>query len=234
MRNSLFLGGLIAGILILTLALTLAIIDHDSSVSVPINDNSIDNSYTPPLSTMKTSDLAMVTNNKGSHARVDMTIYRPMTMGEGWYWIGDLVETSYNASTRQVTLVHANDPGALAAPVDWKLVWTDYGSGGILDTSIWRPVPPKGYVALGCVAVQGYNKPVLPGFRCVKKEYCVDAIEDKMIWNDHGSGSRMDVALWSITAEDANGLDALTFWARGDYNQYPEDSVYCLNMDKIA
>ena len=231
MRNSLFLGVLLAGILLLTAALAFMIIADDSSVSVHVNDNSRDNSYTPmaPLATMKTSDLVMVTNNKGSGARVNMTIYRPKTLDEGWYWIGDLVETSYNAPTQQVMLVHANDSSALAAPVDWKYVYSDYGSGADLDTSVWIPVPPTGYVALGCVAVQGYKKPVLPGFRCVNKSYCVDGTEGSMIWNDKGSHGRYDIALWSVTPADASSLDALTFWARGDYYETPADNVYCLN-----
>jgi vacuolar protein sorting-associated protein 13A/C len=38
-------------------------------------------------------------------------------------------------------------------------VWDDSGSGAFADGSIWRPVVPAGYVALGDVAVAGHDPP---------------------------------------------------------------------------
>lgn len=240
MRNTLFLGVLVAGVLLLTAALAFAIVSQDASASEQVIGNSMDNSLGnanspgPVLTTMKTGDLVMITNDHGSGAYLDMMVYRPAKVDEGWYMIGDLVEPAYREPTRQVTLVYANDSSAVAPPVRWMCIWTDRGSSAYYDMSIWTPVPPAGYVSLGCVAVQGHNAPVIPEFRCVRADLCTKGAESSVLWSDKGGHASRDVMLWSITPADGTGLDASTFWARGNYDLNPKDTVYCLNQAKLV
>lgn len=242
MRNSIFLGVLVAMTLLLTAALAYAIIDKDSGISGTTYDSSLVNTYNPnaELEVMTTGNLKMITNDRGSKARMDVAIYRPATVDEGWYLIGDLAVPSYRTPTQQAMLVRAinkdgiNESDALAPPVDWVCMWASHGSSTKLHTSFWMPVPPEGYVALGCVGVQGYSKPELPEFRCVRADLCTEGTEKNIIWNDFGSGAPDDVTLWSVTPADANGVDALTFWAHRDYRAHPDQRVYCLNMTDVT
>lgn len=235
MRSTLFMGVSIALALLMAAVLAFAIVSHDASVIENENDYSPGNSITPvaTLVTMKTGDLAMVTNNKGSGSKIDLTLYRPKTLDGGWYFISDVAEASLGAPTHQALLVRSNDSAALAPPEDWKLVYADHRSGAELDMSLWIPVPPKGYVALGCVAVRGYDKPVLPGFRCVNKSYCVKGKLGDKIWDDTWSGATYDGSAWRVIPDVSGGMDASTFWV-GSSHDKPGDKVYCLNPAYLA
>mmetsp|Transcript_2264 Transcript_2264/g.4352 ORF Transcript_2264/g.4352 Transcript_2264/m.4352 type:complete len:3666 (-) Transcript_2264:4589-15586(-) len=46
----------------------------------------------------------------------------------------------------------------LVRPVRFKLIWQDTDAENDAHISFWQPVPPEGYVALGCVAVKGHSK----------------------------------------------------------------------------
>ncbi|WP_424356535.1 Vps62-related protein [Methanocella sp. MCL-LM] len=242
MRNSIFLGMLVALTLLLTAALAYAIIDKDSGISGTTYDNSLVNTYNPgaELEIMTTGNLKMITNDKGSHARMDVAIYRPAVVDEGWYLIGDLAVPSYGTPTQQAMLVRAinkdgtNESDALAPPVDWVRMWAGHGYGGRPNMAFWMPVPPEGYVALGCVGAQGYSMPEIPEFRCVRADLCTEGKEKSIIWNDYGSGESDDVTLWSVTPDDARGVDALTFWAHKDYRAHPAQRVYCLNLTYVT
>ena len=42
----------------------------------------------------------------------------------------------------------------LAPPIDFKLIWDDRKTGGGSGVSIWQPIPPPSYVALGFLATK--------------------------------------------------------------------------------
>ena len=79
-------------------------------------------------------------------------------------------------------------------PEDFIKIWTTEQSGceGCLPPnssfSVWRPIPPKGYVSLGDYIVEGDSKPPLDTIRCIP-ENCVQEIKiqnDTSIWNEKG------------------------------------------------
>ncbi len=257
MGNTTFFGAMIAIALLLTAALAYAVmvqspvISATSELSELSGNDSPDDanrlpSYFPQLSIMTTRNLTMVTNDKGSHAHMDMTIYRPAALPDGWYWVGDLAEPTYDVRSYGILLVSVKNPGypgepdLLAPPVDWRWVYFDHNSRATLDTGFWEPIPPDGYVALGCIGLQGYNYPDLSRypdlskFRCVRRDLVTQAVEKSVIWSDHGSGARYDCMLWSVTPADSNGIDMGTFWARHDYNMNPKDPVYCLDKSHVG
>jgi hypothetical protein len=54
------------------------------------------------------------------------------------------------------------DKSIIAFPDKFELAWSDAGSGKPKDYSIWNPIPPPGFVALGCIlkfGVNGVNPP---------------------------------------------------------------------------
>ncbi|MEV7190084.1 Vps62-related protein [Kitasatospora sp. NPDC093102] len=96
----------------------------------------------------------------------------------------------------------------LARPVDYEEVWNDQGSYGYHRGSVWRPVAPEGYVALGCVApVYSYDKPPLDAIMCVREDLTHAARPVKAFENHKSKGK--DVGVWfndvpqSYTPEDA-------------------------------
>ncbi|WP_329468428.1 Vps62-related protein [Streptomyces sp. NBC_01431] len=99
-----------------------------------------------------------------------------------------------------------NGQGPLASPVRYERIWRDKGSGASLYGSAWRPIPPAGYVALGDVWWEGWDTaPPLNAIWCVKKEhagraYARAARVTPQLWNDAGTGSDVDVAVWGLDA----------------------------------
>ena len=70
---------------------------------------------------------------------------------------------------RVVTL--AANSGLTAPPSSYECVWT--AAAG--DASLWRPVPPPGFVVLGCVAGDGINPPPRGAAACVAASACIAA-----------------------------------------------------------
>ena len=66
------------------------------------------------------------------------------------------------------------------------------------DASIWRPIPPDGYVALGMVCSNGREKPSLNTVRCVRADLVIASPVGDVIWNDKGSGAKQNFSAWSI------------------------------------
>lgn len=170
------------------------------------------------ISYMYTDNYYFITNDRKSHAHRDMTIYRPVAP-EGWYIVGDYCQPSYDNPTKSGILVRAGnlyDMPILAPPKDWELVWADYGSGATRDTSIWKAIPPSSnYIAIGYVAVQGYNKPVIPEYRCVLRYG--DTIEyapTYKAWSTDGSPAKTRVTIYAIDRYGMwSGIDTNTFAA---------------------
>ncbi|KAK3984760.1 hypothetical protein QBC44DRAFT_9110 [Cladorrhinum sp. PSN332] len=127
---------------------------------------------------------------------------------------------SYNASK-----VGPKGP-AVKEPTDYQLMWADNGSGAKQDGSIWRPVAPAGYVAVGDVAASGYNKPDLTQVWCLRADLALaGGFWAGSVWDDRGSGADMDGSFWevlaSVPARTADAIPALagTFVSNQGYGQ---------------
>ena len=63
--------------------------------------------------------------------------------------------------------------GDVRAPIDYQLIYRNNTTAGTWKYSLWKPIPPTGYVALGHVANKGYGKPATgqnAPIRCVPKK----------------------------------------------------------------
>ncbi|WP_428933664.1 Vps62-related protein [Streptomyces sp. ACT015] len=128
---------------------------------------------------------------------------------------------------------------ALAAPRDYEEVWRDTGSGGKHYCSVWRPIPPKGYVALGCVVAENtYDKPSTDAVWCVRRDLAFRSIVEQT-YTDKGTGSQRDFSAWQNKTPGFNSPDETltaliapnTFAAHVSHNQpdgLPEMYVLCL------
>jgi hypothetical protein len=172
----------------------------------------------PTLIVSNTSIYTWLYNDKGSGAHMDGSFYRPTPSDPDYFILGDYAQGNYNAPTGSSLIVKAinDDPDypLLKGPVSYNEVWNDHGSGGDYDGSIWYPVAPDGYIAIGFVCNGGYDPPSIPSYRCVRKDLAVDAQPGSLIWNDQGSGAHMDVSVYQIVGVTS------AFVAQGNYDPY--------------
>ena len=88
-------------------------------------------------------------------------------------------------------------------PDEFERVWDDKGSKAYSDGSIWRPIPPSGYVAMGLVASRGYDKPSRNSVRCVRADLVIASYINELIWNNKRSPAKLDFSAWSISPPGA-------------------------------
>jgi vacuolar protein sorting-associated protein 13A/C len=73
--------------------------------------------------------------------------------------------------------------GRLARPLGFKARAHLVGRN-IEEASLWLPVAPPGYVALGCVASRGFNPPDPDCMRCVRmdlvNQVCFRSVHDEI------------------------------------------------------
>jgi hypothetical protein len=162
----------------------------------------------------------------------------------GYFPLGDVINTGLgNINGERVVAVAceadiaSTDPGkgkALRRPDDYELVWKDSGSGSKRDVSIWRPLPPAGYVALGSVCSNDHEKPSLNAVRCVRADLVIGSNTSDLIWDDKGSKARQRVSTWSAVPRVALpgevNLASGSFFAFSDYTRPASFPVYCLRL----
>jgi hypothetical protein len=173
------------------------------------------NSITAPsLVVLNTSNYDFIYWDKGSGATLNGTIFRPQP-APGYFIIGDYAQGNYSAAAgTSITVMAVNDDPArplLMPPTGFNQLWTDVKSGGDMDGSVWYPVAPDGYIALGFVGQSGYLEPIIPSYRCVRQDLVQQSPVTNLIWSDQESGATMDVALYGI-----QGLPG-AFVAQGNY-----------------
>ncbi|RQO58857.1 Vps62-related protein [Pseudomonas sp. KBW05] len=150
-------------------------------------------------------------NDKGSGAYNAVSLWRPSTASDAlgqFFPLGDIATSNYlNINQRKIVAVVSDankvNGTALRPPNDYQLVWRDAGSGARTDLSIWQPLAPEGYVAMGLVSGVGYEKPSRNAARCVRSDLVVSAQPAELIWSDSGSGASSDFSAWAIAAPEA-------------------------------
>ena len=134
--------------------------------------------------------------------RPPLSVWRPVPPA-GYSSVGDVLVYGHQEPEQPVYVMRddvelGTDAPRLAAPVDFLLVWRDASLPGRAVT-LWEPVPPPGYVALGCVAVPRLEEPRSVAVRCVREDLCFEAAVagGEPIWaGESGDPSRWRVGLW--------------------------------------
>lgn len=131
-----------------------------------------------------------------SGASWDGFVWRPRPP-PGYANVGDKLKIgSGNAidAKRAYVLFVKDEPKHCKRPIGYTLVWNDRGSGGRYNGSCWRPIPPPGYKALGCVWMRSYAKPSVNLVRCVHQSLVVkSSAKLAQSWRDNGSGASMNL-----------------------------------------
>ncbi|WP_433768030.1 Vps62-related protein [Pseudomonas putida] len=162
-----------------------------------------------------TTEFHRIWDSKGSGSKPG-SFWRPTPAPDtlpGYFPLGDFATPGFdNINGNTVVAVVCEGPAengdtskgkALSAPEDFERVWKDSNSRADADCTIWRPIPPTGYVALGMVCSNGRDKPLPNTVRCVREDLVVASSVSNTIWSDNGSGARQDFSAWAIDPPSA-------------------------------
>ncbi len=176
------------------------------------------------------AEFELVWFDVGSGAYMNGAFYRPI-VPEGYYALGHYGQNNWSEPSGGMFAARELVAGALAPPIDYEWIWADWGSGGDLDGSFWRPIPAPGYVCLGAVSQFGYYKPDLNEIRCVRDDLVTEGYVAGELWNDSGSGADYDISTWYISAH-SDGISVGVFSGWGFY-AIPNYPVYVLKSDAV-
>lgn len=196
-----------------------------------------------------TDQFDFVLNDQGSNASEDFGCWAPKCP-TGYYALGTFAVNNYNDPNKQnaAIIVKAIDGSdALKAPVDYVEVYNNWNSNQSENWSIWKPVPPSGYVALGFVArLMSDGKPSLDAVRCVREDLVANAKAGDHIYNDGGSGAHWDLDVAEVECPDAANNGGMAYLKPGTFMistnaqpPYPNstdfrpitDCLYVLNVE---
>lgn len=185
-----------------------------------------------------TSHYDFVWNDSGSGARFDGAFWRPRL--DGYYSLGDHCVGHYGAVKDIVPMVrdvNGSSGTALRKPTSYNQVWTDKGSGARLMGAMWHPVAPPGYVAMGLVCTDHWDRPSLDVVRCVRRDLIIAAHVGAEIWNDRSSGAKDDFSARGVRAPSAAAgeiyLAPGTFIGRASYYELPTSDAFALRLPPL-
>lgn len=119
-------------------------------------------------------------------------------------------------------------------PHAYECVWQDVTQREDARLAIWRPIPPPGYVAMGCVASAGIDPPPRSACRCLRADAATRATPNRsLIWRLSPSGGRKDqgslppLSCWMMDERLA------TFWACPTDRGGPPPDV-CWRLGQVA
>jgi len=146
-------------------------------------------------------------HDAGSGAPNNVAFYLPV-VPEGYHALGSLgVPNWSNPNGNYAMMVVKPDEGsdALAEPTGYELIWWYYRwfPAPIYHVSIWTPIPPAGYVALGSVAIQGIDPPPLDYIVCVREDLTIDGGPGSYVWHDADTRMPRDLGCWRVDQPDA-------------------------------
>lgn len=160
-----------------------------------------------PVSTF----LNVALNDVGSGAKDNISFWIPAIPKDSlYYYLGYYATSNYNAPPAgSLMLYKANndDPKnpCLVRPVDFAMVWECTGNGKPSYLGIYSPVAPKGYLAIGSIAVPDFRNPPhvdqYPNLMCVRADLATSITvntTNNLVWADHGSGAKGDVTVYQL------------------------------------
>ncbi len=186
------------------------------------------------LEVISISNFDFVYADNGTGANNDLSIWKPQ-LPPGFSALGHYAHASYSRPTTAVVLaVRATDDYSVVAyPTNYVQIYNDAGTGGDQDGSIWMPIPPTGYVALGMVGMNGHGKPHREAVVCVREDLTVPVRVGEYIFDDRGSGGDSDLSVWGIAAPNVGAplLTSGAFCAHRSYGRL-ESSPVCNALKK--
>jgi hypothetical protein len=92
--------------------------------------------------------------------------------------------------------------GAVKPPIDYDIVWSNRRLDVPNKVSVWKPIPPNGFIPLGYVFSNGLEKPDNDAIGCVASEYLKQVNLGPMFWGDIERLLGNALTLWSVPGSD--------------------------------
>jgi hypothetical protein len=177
-------------------------------VTADPNYNDTVNDMPPALWVAPTNLFDRIASNIATRIRVSFWRARQYTYkGQVFYPVGDIALGPNSEGVKSakfignMTLAHSSDgpnrstilvAGDIKGPINYEQVWES--GNGWLGFTIWRPIAPAGYIALGDVATSGSSKPATGNsapIRCVPYSMAIKlAANGNVLWNSYGIWQR--------------------------------------------
>jgi hypothetical protein len=122
-----------------------------------------------------------------------MTVWRPYMLNN-FFPLGDICVQDDKLPENKSVLVS----GIAEFPTDYELIWNNKGSIANNPISIWRPIPPDGFLSLGYVIKKKYDKPSLKLVKCVGADFTNEIKLGKLVWDNQGSSDKDSLSFWDI------------------------------------
>ncbi len=114
------------------------------------------------------NDYNKIWDDRGSGAKQDVSIWRPVQYQSGYFILGDVAVLGHGKPGTVAMAVRALTAGALAPPASATEIWRDSRSGADVDVKILRLNPSSGYTCLGHIAIASHSEsPDLSKYRYV-------------------------------------------------------------------
>lgn len=164
------------------------------------------------------TDFTWVFDDHDSGASGDMSIWKPKAPA-GYHILGYTAINRRGGQPNAIAIaVKGLTAGAIKHPTGYRWVWNNSGSGSSHDGStVYEPIPPAGYVALGSVIARSYGKPALTEVVCVRKDLVVGASIGNQIWSDRNSGGDHDGSAWMITPPQQSKHSKVAYITSGSF-----------------
>lgn len=179
----------------------------------------------PSLVVSMTSQYQSLWSADATSAFSTVSIYRPQAP-DGFFIIGDYAQGDDGPPLGVSQIVKAVDDDPqnplLIAPASYRQLWAN---GGNVPGSIWYPVPPDGYISLGCICDPGNPTiPTVSSYRCLRRDLVESSQAGTMIWNSDGTGTMLEIALWQ------NAAVVNSFVAQGNFKDSFSGAIYKIKV----
>ena len=137
-------------------------------------------------------------SDRGSGADKDLDLYKPST-SDSYKYVGVNGNNNKSLIVQEISTTHS----AIREPTGWQQIWTDKNSGNDRDYSVWLPIAPPDYVALGVFCrfrVHNQNPPSkseAAGLVVVHK-----SLGQKPIWKKRKFGVTKELVLSMMSSSD--------------------------------
>lgn len=190
-----------------------------------------------------TTDLKFRWNSEKTDAKYKGAFYHPVPPA-GFYALGSVATDHFGddgniaALCVKGTVGSGSDGAPLARPTSYERMWHSKGMGGKYSGSCWRPVAPRGYVALGHVF--GSDRETMPSTSdivCVRQDLAYKGEVGEFIYSTMNSDANNNFSAWAVAVpafdgEDTGLIAGLTFIGHPSQQTAPTDdtALWVLNL----
>ena len=139
-------------------------------------------------------------NDEGSPVEQKTSWWRPTCLSGGYVSLADVIVRGYKSPG--ASLIAKDDgSGILVKPKRFELMWSSEDTNAKTKGSLWWPIAPDGYVAMGLIGTKGLEAPSTDIVRCVHRSAIKETKVRDLIWCDKGSGATSGIAVFASDNE---------------------------------